>query len=75
MATFTWNAAGMLHASDATTIGTQMVSAWVDSDGFVANFVVNPASIPAKPLPCREQGPSPAPEDSAPLRAKSKTDA
>jgi hypothetical protein len=64
MGTLTWNAAAVVHDSDQSAVGTQSVHAWVDSDGLVAGFVVNPTSAPTKPVPCSQQQPSenPAPE-------------
>ena len=60
--------------SGQTTVGTQMVYAWIDADGLVAGFVVNPTSIPQKPSPCRAQRPD-TPPDSAPVPAAKPKDA
>ncbi|HEX6276349.1 MAG TPA: hypothetical protein VFZ53_25085 [Polyangiaceae bacterium] len=62
MGTLTWNAAAVVHGSEASAVGTQSVHAWVDSAGLVAAFVVNPTSIPQKPAPCSEQAPVDAPD-------------
>jgi hypothetical protein len=62
MGTLAWNAAAVVHGSDVSAFGTQSVHAWVDTDGLVAGFVVNPTSIPQKPVPCREQEPKDTPE-------------
>ena len=69
MGTLTWNAAAVVHDTEQSVAGTQSVHAWVDTDGLVAAFVVNPMSIPQKPLPCREQSPGDAP-DPAPAPAE-----
>ena len=62
--TLSWNAAVVVHDSDTSAIGTQSVHAWIDSQGLVAGFVVNPTGIPQKPVPCSEQKPGEAPEPS-----------
>ena len=64
MGTLTWNAAAIVHDSDQSAVGSQFVYAWVDSDGLVAGFVVNPTSAPTKPAPCSQQQPDedPTPE-------------
>jgi len=72
--TLTWSAAAVVNDSEQTAIGTQMVYAWIDADGLVSGFVVNPASIPQKPSACREQHPDAVP-DSAPAPAAKPTDA
>jgi hypothetical protein len=64
MGTLTWNAAAIVHDSEQSAVGTQSVHAWVDPDGLVAGFVVNPTSAPTKPAPCSQQQPDqdPTPE-------------
>ena len=82
MGTLNWSSVLMLATAGQTEIRTQMVAAWIDSDGLVAGFVVNPTGMPAKPAPCREQRPGSAPgpaptrpktEANAPLPATSRT--
>ena len=75
MGTLSWSSAAMVTDSQQAAFGTQMVLAWVDADGLVAGFVVNPASIPQKPLPCREQTPSSAPDVTPAAPSKPKHDA
>ena len=53
--TLSWNAAAMVSDSEQVAMSTQSVHAWIDSDGLVAGFVVNPTALPGKPMPCREQ--------------------
>jgi hypothetical protein len=62
MGTLTWNAAAVVSDSELTAVGTQSVHAFIDADGLVASFVVNPTSLPAKPAPCSEQRPTAPPE-------------
>ncbi|HEX3901887.1 MAG TPA: hypothetical protein VH853_03495 [Polyangia bacterium] len=83
MGTLNWSSVLMIATAGQTEIRTQMVAAWIDADGLVAGFVVNPTGMPAKPAPCREQRPSSVPgaapvakpktEARAPLRATSRT--
>jgi hypothetical protein len=70
MGTLNWSSAAMVSDSEQTAIGTQMIYAWIDADGRVAGFVVNPTSLPAKPSPCREQHPDATPEATPPPAAK-----
>jgi hypothetical protein len=74
MGTLNWSSAAVVTDSGQTTVGTQMVYAWIDADGLVAGFVVNPTSIPQKPSPCRAQRPD-TPPDSAPVPAAKPKDA
>ncbi len=74
MGTLNWSSAAVVTDSEQTAVGTQMVYAWIDADGLVAGFVVNPTSIPQKPSPCREQHPD-APPDSEPTPAAKPKDA
>lgn len=59
LATLTWMAAAVVSDSEQVAVGTQSVYAWIDADGLVAGFVVNPTGIPEKPLPCRDQNAAP----------------
>jgi hypothetical protein len=70
MGTLTWNAAAVVHDSDVSAVGTQSVHAFIDSDGLVAAFVVNPTSMPSKPAPCREQQPAEHPDAPTPSPAE-----
>ncbi|MDF3071316.1 MAG: hypothetical protein K0R38_6917 [Polyangiaceae bacterium] len=51
-ATFSWTALAMVVEPGQVAIGQQGVYAWVDSNGRVASFVVNPMTIPQTPQPC-----------------------
>lgn len=51
-ATFSWSAIAMVAESGQVAMSQQGVYAWVDSNGLVASFIVNPASIPQTPQPC-----------------------
>lgn len=51
-ATFSWTAVAMVADSEQVAMRQQGVYAWVDSAGRVANFVVNPTSIPQTPQAC-----------------------
>jgi hypothetical protein len=73
MGTLNWSSVMMIASSGQTEFRTQMVAAWIDADGLVAAFVVNPTGMPTKPAPCREQRPRSNP-DAAPA-AKPKTEA
>jgi hypothetical protein len=72
MGTLAWNAAAVVSDSDVTAVGTQSVHAWIDSQGLVAGFVVNPTSIPQKPAPCSEQKPGEEPGPEPPTAEKPK---
>ena len=71
MATMSWSALAIVTQPGEAAVGTQMVQAWIDPDGLVAGFVVNPTSMPTKPAPCREQKPATEPADPAPQAAPS----
>lgn len=74
MATLNWSAMSMTSSPGQAAIGTQMVLAWIDSDGLVAGFSVNPVGIPQRPEQCN--GPKgglpvespPAPPEPAPKK-------
>lgn len=51
-ATFSWTALAMVVEPGQVAMGQQAVYAWVDSNGRVASFVVNPMTIPQTPQPC-----------------------
>jgi len=71
MATLNWSSVAIMTSPDHTAMGTQMIIAWVDSDGLVAGFVVNTVGIPQRPVPCREQHPgSPVEDEPAPAPRK-----
>jgi hypothetical protein len=74
-ATFSWTALAMVVDPGQMAMGSQGVYAWVDGNGLVANFVVNPTSIPQTPQACGGviSGDS-QPAESAPLPAKKKPD-
>ncbi|HYQ43740.1 MAG TPA: hypothetical protein VER11_17290 [Polyangiaceae bacterium] len=75
MATLNWSSVAIVTSPDQATVGTQMIVAWVDSDGLVAGFVVNTAGIPQRPAPCREQRPGAPEEEPAPAPVKKPSEA
>ena len=59
--TFQWYAMVLAANNSQAGMASQSVFAWVDENGWVAGFVVNPASIPNTPAACPEQDPPAAP--------------
>lgn len=71
-ATFSWTAVAMVADSDQVAMRQQGVYAWVDSTGRVANFVVNPTSIPQTPQACGGLGGVQLPPEVSPPPVKTK---
>ncbi|RYZ07367.1 MAG: hypothetical protein EOO73_11975 [Myxococcales bacterium] len=76
-ATYSWTAIAMVVEPGQMAMGSQGVYAWVDGNGRVASFLVNPIGMPQTPQPCDGEiwGGLPVPDASPPPMKKKPDDA